>query len=113
MTDTTDVLEHYGPWAIVTGASSGIDVLVLAPGSTDTEALPLQGLDPKQQFGLMPPRQVAEQALSQLGKNPVFISGGINRLFIPLLNALPHSFATRLAGAGIRSAIKKFSSNRK
>ncbi len=58
----------------------GIDVLVLAPGSTDTEALPLQGFDPKQQFGLMCPRQVAEQALAQLGNKPVFISGWINRL---------------------------------
>jgi short-subunit dehydrogenase len=47
-----DFSQQYGPWALVTGASSGIgealwqelkshnvDVLTLAPGSTDTEAL--------------------------------------------------------------------------
>ena len=36
----------------------GIDVLVLAPGSTDTEALPLQGIDKNQLFGLMSPKKV-------------------------------------------------------
>lgn len=85
----------------------GVDVMVLAPGSTNTEALLLQGFDPKQQFGLMSPHQVAEQALSQLGKRPVFISGWMNRFFIRLLCTLPRSIATRLAGAGMRSAIKK------
>lgn len=90
----------------------GIDVLVLAPGSTDTEALTLQGFDPKQQLGLMPPRQVAEQALSQLGRKPVFISGWINRQSIRLLCALPRSLATRLAGAGMRSAIITSRSNK-
>lgn len=83
----------------------GVDVLVLAPGSTDTEALPLQGFDPKQQFGLMPPRRVAEQALAQLGRKPVYISGWINRLFIRILTALPGELGTRMAGAGMRSAI--------
>jgi short-subunit dehydrogenase len=91
----------------------GVDVLVLAPGSTNTEALPLQGFDPKQQFGLMSPRQVAKQALSQIGKRPVFISGWMNRLFIRILCALPRNIATSLAGAGMRSAIKKSQSKGK
>ena len=91
----------------------GVDVLVLAPGSTNTEALPLQGFDPKQQVGLMLPRQVAEQALSQLGKKPVFISGRLNRLFIRFLCILPRRLGTSLAGAGMRSAIKKSRSRRK
>ena len=84
----------------------GVDVLVLAPGSTDTEALPLQGFDPQQQFGLMTPREVARQALSQLGHKPVFVSGWINRIFIRLLTALPGQMGTRLAGIGMRSAIQ-------
>ena len=85
----------------------GVDVLVLAPGSTDTEALPMQGFNPEEQFGLMPPQKVATLALAQLGKQPVFISGWMNRLFIRVLSALPRRIATSLAGSGMRSAIKK------
>jgi short-subunit dehydrogenase len=56
-------------------AGTGVDVLVLAPGATDTEALGLQGFDVAMLPGLMPPAEVARQALRELGRTPLHIPG--------------------------------------
>ncbi len=89
----------------------GVDVLVLAPGSTDTEALSLQGFNPEDMAGLMPPRQIAMAALQQLGKKQVYIVGGLNAFFIRLLAALPRRWGVSLAGAGMRAALEKTRAN--
>jgi len=85
----------------------GVDVMVLAPGATDTETHALQGIDKHQMSGLMPPRQVAELALAQLGRKPVYVSGRKNNLLIRFLAALPRRWATAMAGAGLSAVIKK------
>jgi short-subunit dehydrogenase len=84
-----------------------VDVMVLAPGATDTEAHALQGIDRHQMSGLMSPRQVAELALAQLGKKPVYVSGWKNNLLIRFLAMLPRRWATAMAGAGLHAVIKK------
>ncbi len=84
---------------------SGVDVLVLSPGSTDTDAPRLQGISDDQLVGVMPPERVAREALAQLGKRPLWIPGWHNRLFIRLLRLLPRSLALRAAGAGMKRAI--------
>lgn len=86
--------------------NSGVDVLLLAPGSTDTDAPVLQGIGREQLVGVMSPREVAEQALAQLGRRPHFIPGWHNRFFIRLLRLLPRAWATALAGKGMRRAIE-------
>ena len=85
----------------------GVDVLVLAPGSTDTNAPVSQGISRDQLVGLMSPAQVAQQALEQLGKRPLWLTGLHNRIFIYLLRWLPRAWALRIAGFGMKQAIEK------
>jgi short-subunit dehydrogenase len=87
-------------------APRGVDVLVISPGATDTDALDLQGIDKRKIPGrMMAPGEVARQALGQLGKKPVFIPGFSNRWLIRLLAALPRRTGLRLAGKGIRDTM--------
>lgn len=96
-----------GLWLEVRG--NGVDVLLLAPGSTDTEAPIKQGISRDQLVGVMSPRDVADQALQQLGRRPHFITGFHNRLFVALLRLLPRKLAIKMAGAGMRQAMEKSS----
>jgi len=70
-------------------AGTGIDVLVLAPGATDTEALGLQGFDAASLPGVMSPAEVARQALRELGRTPLHIPGAENRKFVTQLRRMP------------------------
>ena len=70
-------------------AGTGVDVLVLAPGATDTEALALQGFDAASLPALMPSADVARQALAQLGKTPIHVPGTANRKFVSQLRRMP------------------------
>lgn len=94
-----------GLWAECRG--TGVDVLVLAPGSTDTDAPRLQGISDDQLIGVMSPDRVADEALAQLGKRPLWIPGWYNRLFIGLLRLMPRSLSLKMAGAGMKRAIEK------
>jgi short-subunit dehydrogenase len=85
----------------------GVDVLVLAPGATDTEILPAQGLDPSSMVGLMKPEDVARQALERLGRGPVYITGALNRVLVGFLRLLPRKIALTVAGKGMQAAIEK------
>ena len=92
-----------GLWHEVRG--SGVDVLLLAPGSTDTNAPISQGISREQLVGVMSPADVAGQALQSLGRQPQLITGWHNRLFIGLLRILPRRWAIAIAGAGMKQAI--------
>lgn len=86
---------------------TGVDVLVLAPGATDTEALALQGFDASQLPGLMSPGEVVRQALARLGHAPLHIPGVVNRLFVRLFRMLPRRQAIALAGKSMASALER------
>src|SRR5262249_44958232 len=83
-------------------AARGVDVLVLTPGATDTDAPTLQGIDKSRLAGLMSPDDVAARALAALGKKTVLVPGWTNRLLVGLLGALPRRMAVRAAGRGIK-----------
>lgn len=86
---------------------SGVDLLVLEPGSTDTEAAGLQGISRESQFGIMAPAEVVRQAFAQLGKKPLHIPGWHNRVFVALLRALPRRWALALAGKGLAATLAR------
>jgi uncharacterized protein len=88
----------------------GIDVLVLAPGATDTEAAGIQGLDPKQFPNLMAPRRVAQMTLDHLADGPIYVPGAINRAMVRFLTLLPRRSAITMAGKGTKAAIDKAAS---
>ncbi|MEG1606834.1 MAG: SDR family NAD(P)-dependent oxidoreductase [Mucinivorans sp.] len=73
---------------------SGVKVTVVCPGAVDT---PLYNLSPKLRhiavkLGIMmPPEKLVRQALGALFRGRMqIVPGVINRLFIPLINHLPH-----------------------
>ena len=85
----------------------GIDVLVLSPGSTDTDAPIKQGISREQLLGVMSPEVVAKSALSELGKKPLHIPGFYNRFITGFLRWIPRGLSARLAGFGMLQAINK------
>lgn len=70
-------------------AGSGIDVLVLAPGATDTDAITLQGFRRELMPNLMAPVEVAKQALRQLGRTPLHVPGAENRKYVNMMRRMP------------------------
>jgi short-subunit dehydrogenase len=88
-------------------AASGVSVLVLAPGATDTNAPVSQGVDRRALVGLMQPEQVVAGALGQLGHAALYVPGWTNRALVALLRCLPRAVAVRVAGRGIRDAIAR------
>ncbi len=90
----------------------GVDVLVLAPSATDTDAVSLQGFDASQMHNLMPPRQVAQMALAHLKYGPTYVPGAMNRAMVRFLMLLPRRWAVTLAGKGTKAAMDK-AENRK
>lgn len=85
----------------------GVDVLVVAPGSTDTDALTLQGIDSKQLPGLTAPADVARIALGQLGRRPVTIVGPVNKAGMAALRATPLRARLRLVGWGMKRTLER------
>ncbi len=87
--------------------SAGIDVLVLSPGSTDTEAPIKQGFKREDLFGLMSPQEVAKQGLERLPRGPHFIPGSMNRLMMSFIALMPKRWAVPMLGASLKRFIKK------
>ena len=84
-----------------------IDVLVLAPGSTDTDTHVAQGIDKKNLPRLKSPNEVARLGLEQLGQKPVYVTGFSNRLFIRVFSFLPRRWAVAAMGSGVRKVLLK------
>jgi short-subunit dehydrogenase len=84
-----------------------IDVLTLAPGSTDTEALSKQGFDSSEMSGVMSPEQVAREALQNLGRKRIYMPGASNRFSIWLMTKLPRKWGLAMAETGMRAAMKR------
>jgi short-subunit dehydrogenase len=104
---TKAFVQSFGESLWIEFGAQGIDVLVVNPGPTDTEALPLQGMDAASMKGLMPPGAVAAHALARLGRGPVTVAGRLNRVMMRSLSFLPRRLALMLAGRGILDAIAK------
>jgi short-subunit dehydrogenase len=104
---TKAFVQSFGESLWVELGAQGVDVLVVNPGPTDTEALPLQGMDASSMRGLMPPGVVAAHALERLSRGPVTVPGRLNRVMMRSLSLLPRRLAITLAGRGMLDAIAK------
>lgn len=82
---------------------AGVDVLVLAPGATATDALTRQGMDPAGMSNVMMPAAVSGLALQQLGHKPFAVAGTSNRIMVGLMRLLPRSWVIAMTTKGMRS----------
>lgn len=95
-----------GLWGELKG--SGIDVLVLAPGATDTELLPLSGMDVRDMpMGVMSAESVARIGLERLQAGPTVIAGWVNRFMMAILLAMPRRWSILAGGKGMKDAMEK------
>jgi len=85
----------------------GVDVVVVAPGGTDTDILRDQGIDKKTVVGVMAPVEVAERSIAHLGRGPVYVVGASNKALVMFLRVLPRRLALRAAGMGMRQTLER------
>ena len=85
----------------------GVDVLVVAPGGTDTDILTNQGIDKKALVGVMEPAEVAERSIAHLGRGPVYVVGASNKALVTFLRVLPRRLALRAAGMGMHQTLRR------
>jgi short-subunit dehydrogenase len=83
-----------------------VDILLLAPGSTDTAAPLKQGMTKDQLIGLQSPSFVAEKALKALGKKMAVTPGFVKCAFISFFKILPRKWSAIAAGLGMKKAIE-------
>ena len=86
-------------------STEGVDVLALCPGSTDTEAHALQGIDTATLEGMMSPRDVVLEALANLRNGPVHVAGEQNRALFAALAGMSRREALLQMAANIRAAL--------
>lgn len=88
-------------------STAGVDVLALCPGSTDTEAHALQGIDSSTLEGMMSPRDVVLEALANLRNGPIYVAGEQNRALFDALTGMPRRDALLHMADSIRAALLK------
>lgn len=87
-----------GLWGELSG--SGIDVLTICPGATESEAAAKQGIDIAQLDNVMPARDVARASLDNLDQGPTFFPSQHYKAQFDGLLALPRRDALKaMAGA--------------
>lgn len=84
----------------------GIDVLALCPGSTDTEAHALQGVDQSKLGDMMTAAEVVELALANIANGPVYVSGEQNLEMFTGLTAMPRKDALLMVADAMKSSLK-------
>ena len=79
--------------------NSGIRVLALCPGLTETDIFDKTGIDPHQTFmPVGPPEQVVKTAINALNKNkPYTVPGFANKILIHVGRVLPRSVMLKFA----------------
>lgn len=92
-----------GLWAELQG--SGVDVLTLCPGATDTEGLAKNGFDASAMAHVMTADAVARATLNNITNGPVFISSEHYQAMFEQLLALPRGQALQAMANSIKGSI--------
>jgi short-subunit dehydrogenase len=84
----------------------GVDVLALCPGSTDTEAHALQGIDQSKLEGMMSATEVAQLALAHIDQGPVYIAGEQNQEMFAGITSMPRRDALLMMAQTMQESFK-------
>lgn len=80
-------------WGELSG--SGVDVLTVCPGATESEAAAKQGIDPATMRNVQPAREVARLALDHLAEGPTYCPSEHYRALFDQILAMPRRDALR------------------
>lgn len=89
-----------GLWGELQG--TGVDVLTLTPGATESEAAAKQGFDPAKMTNVQPARECAELALDNLANGPTFCPNPHYRALFERMTAMPRQQALLAMAQGMR-----------
>jgi hypothetical protein len=89
-----------GLWGELSG--SGIDVLTVCPGATESEAAAKQGIDIARLANVMPARDVASASLDAMPDGPTFFPSAHYKASFDALLAMPREEALKAMAAGMR-----------
>ncbi len=81
---------------------SGVDVLTLTPGATESEAAARQGFDPAKMQNVQPARECAALALDNLANGPTFCPNAHYRALFERMVAMPRQDALLAMAQGMR-----------
>jgi short-subunit dehydrogenase len=88
-------------------STEGVDVCAICPGSTDTPAHDLQGIDRSKIDEYMAPREVAELALTHIEDGPVYIVGEKNEHRARALAKMPRRESLPLVREAMKQVLLK------
>jgi short-subunit dehydrogenase len=80
-------------------------VLALCPGSTDTEAHALQGVDQSKLGEMMLAAEVARLALDNISEGPVYIAGEENQQMFTALTQMPRRDTLLILGETMKQSL--------
>lgn len=89
-----------GLWGELQG--TGVDVLTLTPGATESEAAAKQGFDRAQMTNVQPARECAALALDNLANGPTFCPNPHYRALFERMTAMPRQQALLAMAQGMR-----------
>jgi short-subunit dehydrogenase len=87
-------------------STQGVDVLALCPGSTDTEAHALQGIDQSKLEGMMSATEVAIEALENIANGPIYIAGEQNQQMFAGVTAMPRREALLMMAQSMQDSFE-------
>ena len=83
-------------------SDSGVDVLTVCPGATESEAAAKQGIDPARMQNVQPARDVARLALDNLAEGPTYCPSDHYRAVFERMVAAPRRDALLAMAKGMR-----------
>lgn len=89
-----------GLWGELSG--SGIDILTICPGATESEAAAKQGIDIAKLHNVMPAREAARLSLDNLTEGPTYFPSAFYKASFDQLLAMPRRDALRVMAQGMK-----------
>ena len=95
---------HFAEGLFAEAAGSGVDILAVCPGATDTEAGVRAGIDMSKLANVQQPREVATLSLDNIANGPAFFPNAAYKAQFDQMLAMPKRDALLAMAAGVKAA---------